>query len=264
LEENNSIDKISVAIVDDSEFSIKVLKELLRQLEGRLELVFITTDAKEAIQRLPELNIDIVFLDIELPGMNGFEILEAIGEYSFKVVFTTAHENYALKAFKINAFDYLMKPLQMDALKQVVNRFVPEIQRRMAQKLIAKAGEVGLEENKVVEANGRLIIDTHGKTYFIDIAKIFYLKAERVYSKFYYEGKTIMVSKSTNYFEQFLIDKNFFRIHRSYLINLNQIKEVVKKENSSYFVRMNNDDELSLARHNKTDFFERMKLKVKN
>ena len=125
-----------------------------------------------------------------------------------------------------------------------------------------RAGEQGddSEGENVIEANGNLIIDTHGKTYFLNISKILYLKAERVYSSFCYEGKNIIVSKSTNYFEPILDNMNFFRIHRSYLINLDHVKEVVKKENSSYFVRMNNDDELSLSRQNKDEFFKKMKV----
>lgn len=252
---NNLNHKISVAIIDDSAFSVKLITEIVNQLGSNVSIAFIATDANEAIKKLTETNVDIVFLDIEMPEYSGFEILEKIGEYSFKVVFTTAHENYAVKAFKINAFDYLMKPVQPQELKKVVERYM-ERMTPIAES--EKAADKEKNEN-VIEANGNLIIDTHGKTYFLNISKIIYLKAERVYSNFCYEGKNIIVSKSTNYFETILDKMNFFRIHRSYIINLDHVKEVVKKENSSYFVRMDNNDELSLSRQNKDDFFEKMK-----
>ena len=253
--------KINVAIVDDSVFSVKIITELVRQLGSNVKVAFVATDAPDAIKRLADTPVDLVFLDIEMPEYNGFEILEKIGEYSFTVVFTTAHENYAVKAFKINAFDYLMKPVQPDELNKVVVRYIER------SKLKALSENASPDKNtdqtpgeEVIEANGNLIIDTHGKTYFLNISKILYVKAERVYSNFCYEGKNIIVSKSTNYFEPILNRMNFLRIHRSYIINLNQVKDMVKKENSSHFVRMNNDDELSLSRQHKEEFMERMKL----
>lgn len=250
--------KISVAIIDDSAFSVKLITEVVRQLGSNVEIAFISSDGHDAIKKLQETKVDIAFLDIEMPEYNGFEILEKIGEYSFKVVFTTAHENYAVKAFKINAFDYLMKPVQPQELKKVVERYIKRIEESEIRK--NPAGEENNNGNEnVIEANGNLIIDTHGKTYFLNISKILYLKAERVYSNFCYEGKNIIVSKSTNYFETILDKMNFFRIHRSYVINLDHVKEVIKKENSSFFVRMDNNDELSLSRQNKDEFFKKMK-----
>lgn len=253
--------KITAAIIDDSAFSVKVINELLRQLGSNVKIAFIATDANEAIKKLSETKVDLVFLDIEMPEYNGFEILEKIGEYSFKVVFTTAHENYAVKAFKINAFDYLMKPVQPSELKRVVERYIERIEAGLIKGRVTKdeSKDAEKEDEKVIEANGNLIIDTHSKTYFLSISKILYLKAERVYSNFCYEGKSIIVSKSTNYFEPILDKMNFFRIHRSYFINLDHVKEVVKKENSSYFVRMDNGDELSLSRQHKDEFFSKMK-----
>ncbi|MFM9945033.1 MAG: LytR/AlgR family response regulator transcription factor [Bacteroidia bacterium] len=252
--------KITVAIIDDSAFSVKIISELVRQLGDNVTVAFIATDAQDAIKQLATKEVDLVFLDIEMPEYNGFEILEKVEEYSFKVVFTTAHENYAVKAFKINAFDYLMKPVQPQELKKVVQRYIERNDRKVISPKDTVNNEVKAGEN-VIEANGNLIIDTHGKTYFLNISKILYLKAERVYSNFCYEGKNILVSKSTNYFEGILDKMNFFRIHRSYIINLNHVKDVVKKENSSYFVRMDNNDELSLSRQNKDEFFEKMKKK---
>jgi two-component system LytT family response regulator len=259
----NLSQKLQVAIIDDSIFSVKLLTELVRQFSDKVDLAFISTDSLEAIENLKKQPVDIVFLDIEMPEYNGFEILERVGEYTFNVVFTTAHENYALKAFKINAFDYLMKPVMAEQMKKVIDRFIEKNRTVIAKPKLLTAKEQQQEE-KIIEAKGNLIIDTHGKTYFLNISKIIYLKAERVYSSINYEGKNIIVSKSTNYFEPILENMNFFRIHRSYLINLNHVKEVVKKEGSAVVVRMNNNDELSLSRQNKEAFFSRMKTLTQN
>lgn len=249
--------KIKVAIIDDSLFSITAIQKLLEKYQNIIEISFTSTDANDALIKLSKYEIEILFLDIEMPLLNGFEILENIGQYTFQVVFTTAHESYALKAFKIHAFDYLIKPIERIELEDVINRFA--LRREKSENSLKKNINNESNESKVVEANGRLIIDTHGKTYFLNITNIIYLKAERVYSKIYYDSKNILVSKSTNYFENILNDLNFYRIHRSYLVNLKKVKDIVKKENSSIFVRMNNGEELSISRQHKKDFIAKMK-----
>lgn len=248
--------KIKVAIIDDSLFSITAINQILENKKNLIEVIFTSSDANDAFIKLAKYDIDILFLDIEMPLLNGFEILEKIGQYTFQVVFTTAHENYALKAFKIHAFDYLIKPVESTQLEDVINRYSAR-EKQIAENQNAENNNTA--ESKVIEANGRLIIDTHGKTYFINISNIMYLKAERVYSKIYYDGKSVLVSKSTNYFENILQEMNFYRTHRSYLVNLYQVKDIVKKENSSYFIRMKNEDEIMLSRQHKKDFLAKMK-----
>ncbi|NUM31832.1 MAG: response regulator transcription factor [Bacteroidetes bacterium] len=249
--------KIKVAIIDDSVFSITAITKILENKNDIIEITFTSSDANEALIKLAKYEIDILFLDIEMPLLNGFEILEKIGQYTFQVVFTTAHENYALKAFKIHAFDYLIKPIDKFHVEDVINRFLNR-EKNISE---IETSEIHNQkpESKVIEANGRLIIDTHGKTYFINISNIFYLKAERVYSKIIYDEKSVLVSKSTNYFENILQNLNFFRTHRSYLVNLNQVKDLLKKNNSSFFVRMKNLDEIILSRQHKKEFLEKMK-----
>ncbi|MCC6722149.1 MAG: response regulator transcription factor [Bacteroidia bacterium] len=245
--------KIKVAIIDDSLLSITAIKKLLEKFNDTIDISFTSTNANDSLLQLSNNKIDILFLDIEMPLFNGFEILEKIGQYSFLVVFTTAHENYALQAFKIHAFDYLIKPIEKNQLEDIIKRYFERVNFNK---------KISLNQNKkpdsnVLEANGRLIIDTHGKTFFVNISNIQYFKAERAYSKIYYNNSNILVSKNTNYFEKLLNNPCFYRIHRSFLININQVKEFVKK-NNSYFVIMNNGDELAIAKQNKKELLSKL------
>lgn len=250
----------SVAIVDDSTFSVELIQHQLSQFQDQLQIDLICTQADEAALKLSKSNVDLVFLDIEMPILNGFQILEKIGEYRFKVVFTTSNPNYAIQAFKINAFNYLLKPIETEELRKVIQLFR---ERHLTNHNADREAEIDPKtyagvNHSILKAVDNLQIETHGKTYFLSISKINFIEADRAYSKISYEGKLILVSKSSNQFEEILAASHFFRIHRSFIINPAAVKEIVKSENSSLSVVMNGGQTLPVARKIKDTFLKKM------
>lgn len=218
---------IKTIIVDDESNAIQSLKWEMEHFCPEMEVVATFTDPTLAIEAINELWPDCVFLDIQMPQMDGFAMLERLSYRQFALVITTAFESYALKAFKENAIDYLMKPVDSDDLKKSVEKIkriksggTPELDVRRMIEVMA-----GQQERK------RIPLHLNGKIIYQDIEEITYCEADGNYTTVYTKsGQKTVVSKKIKEIEAMLPASSFYRVHQSYVVNTGCIKEYVRSD----------------------------------
>ena len=234
---------IKALIVEDNAFMATVLQDLLYQHATDISVLDIAHTGKEALQIIASENPNVVFLDIELPDMTGFELLQHLDDINFQTIFTTAHSHYAIKAFRFNALDYLIKPIIESELDEAIKRFL----KTSSNSIEVKNALSNLESQSV--ENQKLVLSTQNGTLRLPLKQITHIEGERNYSYIYLSnGSRELSSKNLAYFEDILLDKSFFRSHRSYLVNKYHI-EALSSEN---FV-LKNGCEIPISRRKKTE-----------
>ena len=204
---------IKALIVEDNVFMSTVLSDLLRQATESISIIGIAHTGKQALQLIADTKPNVVFLDIELPDMTGFELLQQLDKINFQTIFTTSHSHYAIKAFRFNALDYLVKPIQENELKEAIHK-IGNIKLRSDISFALK----NIETKSIEEQ--QLVLATQTGTLRFSLRQITHIEGERNYSYIHLSnGTKELSSKNLAYFEDILTDKNFFRNHRSYLIN---------------------------------------------
>jgi two-component system LytT family response regulator len=202
---------LKAAILDDEIKGSKLLAQKLLNFEDELQVVALFNDAEKAALAIRDLTIDVLFLDVEMPGLNGFQVLERLGTFEFEVIFTTAYDTYTLEALRLSAVDYLLKPVDEEDLQLAITR----LKKRVAEKAVHK--EVRREE----KPKNRLALPTAEGVYIVDKATIIRVEAMSNYSVFLLtDHKKIVVSKTLKEFEGVLVDAHFMRINRSVIVNL--------------------------------------------
>lgn len=205
---------LKAAILDDEIRGSKLLAHKLDIFEDELQVVGIFNEPAKALDPIMELGIDVLFLDVEMPGMNGFQFLERLGTFNFEVIFTTAYDSYTLEALRLSAVDYLLKPVDEEDLQTAITR----LRKRVTEKSMYKA--VKLEKKQ----NNRLALPTAEGVYIVDKAQIIRVEAMSNYSVFLLsDSKKIVVSKTLKEYETVLDDAHFMRINRSVIINLDYV-----------------------------------------
>lgn len=235
----------TAVIIDDEAKARRILAALLNDSCEEIMIADTAEDVLSGIKAINKHNPDIVFLDIEMPGYTGFQLLEFFDNPTFKVIFTTAYSEYAIQAFQVSAIDYLLKPIQIDQLKNAVEKVKRVTENNNLEKLLA------LKENLAAHAIQKIALPTaHGLT-FIEIKSILYLEADGAYTNvFLAEGSKLLISKKIKDFEAMLKpENNFFRTHRSYIVNLAQIKSYVKQDGGH--IVMENNAHIHLSRERK-------------
>jgi two-component system LytT family response regulator len=228
---------LNCILIDDEPKALTTLEYELLQLEKDVCILGKYTDAAEAVNFLNDQNVDVVFLDVEMPGMDGFHFLEQFKERSFDVVFTTAYDKYALKAIRIDVVDYLVKPIDPDDLNQTVEKLEKNAQKREDPSLKILEALDKLNETRGISKKIKLSVDR--KIVFLDPEEIIYCESDGNYCRvFLEEKKEIFLTQKLKYLEEILPDHMFYRVHNSYIINLLKIKEFHKNEN--YFLLTNN------------------------
>ena len=202
---------LRAAILDDEIRGSKLLAHKLAVFESDLQVVGVFNDPVLAAEAVAALNIDVIFLDVEMPVMNGFQFLERLGSFDFEVIFTTAYGSYTLEALRLSAVDYLLKPIDEEELQTAITRLKKRVNEKAKYKLIKP-------EKK---QNNRLALPTAEGVYIVDKASIIRVEAMSNYSVFLLtDAKKIVVSKTLKEFEPVLDDANFMRINRSVIVNL--------------------------------------------
>ena len=205
---------IKALIVEDNAFMATVLNDLLTQHATDIAVLNIANTGKKALRLIASEKPDVVFLDIELPDMTGFELLQQLGDINFQTIFTTSHSHYAIKAFRFNALDYLIKPIQETELDEAVKRLL----KSAGNTIEVKHALSNLQSQSVEDQ--KLVLPTQNGTLRLPLKQITHIEGERNYSYIHLSnGSRELSSKNLAYFEDILIDKNFFRSHRSYLVN---------------------------------------------
>ncbi|MEM7040833.1 MAG: LytTR family DNA-binding domain-containing protein [Bacteroidota bacterium] len=214
--------KISTLIIDDEEDGRETLRLFIEDYCPEVEVVGLADSRKSGLQAIQKASPDLVFLDIELPDGSGFDLLKELGTYDFQVVFVTAYDQHAIRAFKVSAIDYLLKPTNPEELIQAVERARKQLQNRAAghnsEALLKRMEMVGWEENKVRIPEGK-------QMKFVRAGTILHCRSESNYTHIYLkDGRKLFIAKTMKWVESLLAAYPFFRVHASHLINLREIE----------------------------------------
>ncbi|MDZ4749385.1 MAG: LytTR family DNA-binding domain-containing protein [Saprospiraceae bacterium] len=242
------------AIVIDDELNGRIaLKQKLHDYCPSVEVVGEAENGREGIEKISKLEPQLVFLDIEMPEMNGFEMLLKLTEKKFHIIFTTAYDHYAIKAIKYAAFDYLLKPIDIEELKMTVDRVIKQVVPDQTQKKLET-----LEQNFITRPFlNKIAIPTLEGLLFFDINSIIRLEAESNYTLLYFnEHPRLMASRTLKDFEDILPTDIFFRPHNSHIINLHFIKRYLKGDGGQ--VEMKNGDTILVSRRKKEEFLKKI------
>ena len=241
---------IKAIIIDDEFNAIKNLKWEIENFCDDIEICDTFTNPLEAISAINYLKPDCVFLDIEMPEMDGFQLLSNLSFRDFDLIITTAYDNYAIKAFKEHAIDYLLKPIDSEDLQKTIIR----IQKKQEQNAL------GEEVKKIIESfvpqnqPRRLALPLVGKTIYVNMDDILYCKADSNYTEVHMlNNQKEMLSKKLKELEV-QVNSSFFRVHNSYLVNINYIKEFVKNE--GLYLVLENGTTIPVSRAKKTELQE--------
>ncbi len=214
-------------IIDDEPLARSLVKEYLAP-HTDIEIVQECNDGFEGVKAIQQHQPDIVFLDIQMPRINGFEMLELI-ENPPAIIFTTAFEEYAIKAFETHAVDYLLKPFSKDRFDKALQKLQQQKPQQPTQAMLETASLSPAQSNRIVVKDG-------GKIRVIPLAQIQYLEAADDYVKIYTAAGTFLKKKTMQYFEQLLHPSQFIRVHRSYMLNVQMITRIDQHEKDGHLV----------------------------
>ena len=243
---------LKAVIVDDEPKAIQGLIWELSNFKEDIEVIASFTDPDEALKYLESNTPDCLFLDVQMPTIGGFQFLEQLKQINFAVVITTAYDEYAIKALKHEAIDYLLKPIDSDDLRESINKIKKYSERTLNTLKL---------ENMLSNFNSkfdkkRITINTDGKLIFLDVDDIIYVESDGNYSTLFLQNqKKLVVTKKLKEVDAILPEHYFFRIHNSFIINLNKIKAFIKNEG---YVIMDSNHKIPVARQRKSDFLEKL------
>ncbi|HEY5393501.1 MAG TPA: LytTR family DNA-binding domain-containing protein [Hanamia sp.] len=242
---------IKTIIVEDEQQSRELLELMLEKYNDVITVTDTCATPAKAIESITKHAPDLVFLDIEMPKMSGFDMLKKIGDFNFNVIFTTAYNKYAINAIKINAMDYLMKPIDDEELGKAIQKCQLDLEHKKTnQKMDALFKNMGKQHS----LDTTLTLSSLDGTRFIKMKDILRLEASGRYTKFYLVNKEVLIaSRTIGDFEKALINHDFFRIHESHIVNLYFIDRFYKGNN---FVLLTDKTELPLARRRKEEFLK--------
>ena len=246
---------IKVVLIDDEPQSSKSLAIKLKAIAEDIDVVATYHDPKKAVDGLQKLKPDLVFLDIEMPGMNGFQLLEQLEDFNFEVIFITAYDEYTLNALHISALDYLLKPVDTRELKNALERFRKKLHATEPTQQVKEQLELLRDSMKSQHAPTRLALTTLQGIVFLKISEIIKVEALSNYSTFYLINKQkIVVSKTLKEFETTLSLQNFFRVNRSCIVNTDYI--VKYKNEDGGILQLQDGSEVGVGPHRKKELLD--------
>lgn len=236
-------------IVDDERLARKELMKLLEE-HPSIEIVGEAMNAEEAINMVNELNPDLLFLDIQMPGKTGFQLLEELDAVPF-VVFTTAYDEFALKAFEVNALDYLLKPIQADRLSETVSKIL--------EKEKSKSSAVRNADKKL-GLNDQVFVKDGDRCWFVSLHNVRMFESDGNYIKVYFDNNRPMIHKSLNALDEKLDERAFFRASRKHIINLSWVESIEQWFNGGLMVKLKGGDKVEVSRRQAAKFKDMMSL----
>ena len=244
---------LKAIIVDDEGKARRILERFIVEYCPQLEIVAVVENVPEAVKAIQKTNPDVVFLDIEMPGYNGFQLLEFFDQIDFEIIFTTAYSEFALRAFQVSAIDYLLKPIQIDQLTLAVQKLVKIHGNSLIRQRLATL-QKNLEEHKIK----KIIIPLSEGSLFVELKDILYLKAEGSYANiFFKDGNKVIVSKNLkDYEDQLTLEEGFFRTHRSFLVNTDYIKQISSDGSEATMI---NEAIINISRERKQELINFLK-----
>ena len=242
---------IKTIIVDDERLARNELKKLL-QNHPEIEVIDEATNVDEGIEKIELYNPELIFLDIQMPGKTGFDLLAEV-EKSPRVIFTTAYDEYAIKAFEVNALDYLLKPIEPKRLTDAIQKLQDELQRE-------KAGLGGAFNRGPLTENDQVFVKDGERCWFVKLGEIRLFESVGNYAKVYFAGNKPLILKSLNALEERLDDRMFFRANRKHIINLRWIEKIEPYFNGGLLVDLKGGEKIEVSRRQTVKFKDMMSL----
>lgn len=233
---------IKAIIVDDESLARDLIRDFLKEFDD-VEILADCQNGFEALKAIQELNPNLVFLDIQMPKIDGFELLDVL-ENKPEIIFTTAYDQYALKAFEQNAVDYLLKPFSKERFRQAVEKAKQRIMSAAAGSTPKPLDSLQQQFENEERILNRIVARLGSKIIIIPTEKIYYLEAQDDYVMIYSELGRHLKEKTMKYFEGHLPPDNFLRIHRKYIVNISYINSVELYEKNTHLVLMKNGDKV--------------------
>jgi len=248
------MNKIRTLIIDDESLARDLLRHYLSKDE-RIELVGECSNGFEGVLAIQELNPDLVFLDIQMPKITGFEMLELVPNPPL-IIFSTAYDQFAIRAFEANAIDYLLKPYPFERVVVALNKAVEKLKSKTTSTEISNLIQSRDEESGMLN---RVVVKSGRKIQVIPVESIYYIESQDDFVMIYCKEGHFMKQKTMKFFEQHLDEKQFVRIHRSYLLNLFHISEIQQYEKESWIVLTKQGAKLKVSKTGYTNLKEKLK-----
>ena len=235
-------------IVDDERLARTELKRLLNPFKD-IKVVGEAVNADDALEKIQQLKPELLFLDIQMPGKTGFEMLEELDSVP-TVIFTTAYDEYALKAFEYNALDYLLKPIEPKRLEETVNKLVEKKRKKVVSDLDK---EILLESDQVFVKDGE-------RCWFVKLESVRVFESEGNYVRIYFEDHKPLILRTLNYLDERLDDKTFFRANRKHIVNLKWIASIEPWLNGGLLVKLKDGQKIEVSRRQAIKFKDMFRL----
>lgn len=238
-------------LIDDERNALEMLEWMIRKNTPEVEILAMCESPIDGMEKISNLKPDVVFLDIEMPQLNGFDMLDRLGKYDFEVIFTTAYNQFAIKALKICALDYLLKPIEAEELKAAVQKALNRKNKVSSEQLEMLMNYFKPEKPKT----RRIALTASDHLIFVDTNDIIYCESDSNYTTFFLvKGDKVVISKTLKDVEEILEGADFFRIHASYLINMKHVSKFTRGDGG--YVVMSNNQHITVSRKKKDEFFE--------
>jgi two-component system LytT family response regulator len=256
------VKKITTLIVDDEPLARERLAGMLAA-EPDIEVIGQCRDGEEAVKAIIEQTPDLVFLDIQMPQMNGFEVIDAVGgERMPLVIFVTAHDQHALRAFEVRALDYLLKPFDRDRFRDALQRARKQVEREdtgeIGRRLLALVKDMRRDQPR----SERLVVKSGGRLFFLRADEIDWVEAAGNYVRLHVGSTSYLLRETMNAIEGRLDPEKFFRIHRCRIVNMERIQELQPWLNGEYAVLLRTGTRLTLSRGYREKLQERLRVSV--
>ena len=239
--------EIKAIIVDDEESARNVLSNLLTRFCPQVTIMAKCSNVTEAVESVKTHQPHVVFLDIEMPNYAGYELVSFFEKVDFEIIFVTAYDKYAIKAFEISAVDYLLKPVEIDRLKKAVEKLID----KTTLKTTSQNYKV-LTENLKTDGVPKIMVRHNGEQEIVETKNIVAIEAQEAYSCIHTLGSRYLMSKNLKHFENLLKDHNsFFRAHKSWIINFNHVKTFSK---SNLEIQLTSNINAKLSKYKKPEF----------
>ncbi|MCX2681968.1 LytTR family DNA-binding domain-containing protein [Galbibacter sp. EGI 63066] len=254
------MEKVKAIVIDDEKASLDILEHFLEKYcPHSVNVVGRSTEIEEGIVLINKLRPELLFMDIMMNEGTGFDILDEIDEYNYKIIFVTAFDNFAIKSFQYNAIDYILKPIQLEDLILSVNKATSEIRANV----YTEKRQLDMLSNVIDNINiafQKIVIPSNNKIDFVKMEDIVYCKSDGRYTTFYLiDGQELVSSKNLGEYETMLDSNFFYRVHNSYIINLNHIVRITKE--SGCYCYMVNGKSIPIAKRRQDLLFRFLNVK---
>lgn len=246
-------------IIDDEPESVEVIRSLITMFSPQVEIIGAFTDPSLALEAIKREKPDVVLLDIEMPGMTGFEMLRRMPSIDFEIIFITAHQQYAINAIKLSAIDYLLKPIDPTELELALQKTEQKVKSKMSVEkfdILVHLLENERKHNHYTQQH-KIALPTLETIVFVELSSIVSVEAEKNYCWFYFlERKEMLISKNIGYYENSLEPFGFMRVHRSGIANLHHAVEFIRQD--GWFLKMRDGRLLAITNNKKDEIQKRI------